>query len=248
MKIISSYRDYYDWVAHKHGGGDPLVTYKRDHVVSPTVANLPSLYGEPGRDPASVRARTYAQHIEVPVAESVFINEPRRGGTLENHEFMVISVAGRAYFFERKHLGFHLSEHKYTTWALIDEPYLYEPKDGGSGFRGWPLYNDQSGLVWARTGEVCSALGALHIKHGAPVFSAYRYDSRHTYLRIDPEPPVLEDFGLASVLPAEQCYQEIAQMVGQIKHARSEVPEIQTSEQKIESHGFDKRKSFRHRK
>ena len=32
MKIISPFKDYYDWVAGKYGGGDPRLVYKRTKI------------------------------------------------------------------------------------------------------------------------------------------------------------------------------------------------------------------------
>jgi len=32
MKIISPFKDYYDWIAGKYGGGDPRMVYTRNCI------------------------------------------------------------------------------------------------------------------------------------------------------------------------------------------------------------------------
>ena len=32
MKIISKFKDYYDFIGRKYGGGDPKVVYKRREI------------------------------------------------------------------------------------------------------------------------------------------------------------------------------------------------------------------------
>ena len=62
--------------------------------------------------------------------------------------------------------------------------------------------------------------------------------------------PVTQQLGLGSYLTAEQAYQEIAMWLGVLYHeTMADKPGApQTDIQKAESHGFDKRVSFRHRK
>ena len=59
--------------------------------------------------------------------------------------------------------------------------------------------------------------------------------------------PHLEYYGFASFYPAEKIYQEISTFLGWLKDY-PEIPNKQTDTEKLVSHGFDKKVSFRHRK
>ena len=39
MKIISPFKDYYDWVAGKYGGGDARLVYKRTKIEGKNTKN-----------------------------------------------------------------------------------------------------------------------------------------------------------------------------------------------------------------
>lgn len=65
--------------------------------------------------------------------------------------------------------------------------------------------------------------------------------------KVSGEVPVLADVGFAKILPATTCYQTIAHYVANTL-SKQDVPSNMTDVEKIVSHGFDKKKSFRHRK
>jgi hypothetical protein len=58
--------------------------------------------------------------------------------------------------------------------------------------------------------------------------------------------PRLSDFGVAAYYPAEQIYQDIVAFIGWLVD-NPPLPNTQTNEGKIISHGFDLKQSFRHR-
>jgi hypothetical protein len=57
----------------------------------------------------------------------------------------------------------------------------------------------------------------------------------------------LTDFGLAKYVPADEMYQKVYAFISYLKD-HPEIPNKQTNEEKLLSHGFDKKISFRHRK
>ena len=59
--------------------------------------------------------------------------------------------------------------------------------------------------------------------------------------------PYLTLFGFARFLPADELYQNIYSFLSWMKD-NPEIPNKQTNIEKLESHGFDKKISFRHRK
>lgn len=59
--------------------------------------------------------------------------------------------------------------------------------------------------------------------------------------------PILSEYGVASVYPAEKIYQDISSFLGWLVD-NPPIPNNQTNDEKILSHGFDLKQSFRHRK
>lgn len=59
--------------------------------------------------------------------------------------------------------------------------------------------------------------------------------------------PILKEFGFAKWLDAETVYREIYDFLGWLID-NPEIPDKMTDREKVVSHGFDLKKSFRHRK
>ncbi len=59
--------------------------------------------------------------------------------------------------------------------------------------------------------------------------------------------PIMKSFDFHKVLSAEQLYIEVETFLGYLKD-HPEIPNNQSDIEKLLSHGFDKKKSFRHRK
>ena len=59
--------------------------------------------------------------------------------------------------------------------------------------------------------------------------------------------PILSEYGMAAFYPAEEIYQDISQFLGWLVN-NPEIPNKQTDTEKIVTHGFDLKESFRHRK
>ena len=58
---------------------------------------------------------------------------------------------------------------------------------------------------------------------------------------------ILSDFKLIKALPAHDIFTQISSFLAWLKD-NPEIPNKQSNEEKLLSHGFDKKKSFRHRK
>jgi hypothetical protein len=91
MKIQSRYKDYYDYVAHQFGGGDPKVVYERERVVAPTYHD-----GQ----------IAYENTMDVPTNMSLYIpNSSLRWGrniTGSSWYFKGLVVAGRWYMLRQE--------------------------------------------------------------------------------------------------------------------------------------------------
>src|SRR5690606_10244631 len=99
-----------------------------------------------------------------------------------------------------------------------------------------------------------SAIRALHVASKMPIFllaGGYHEPHKDSVL-IDCMPPNLGELRFASVLPAEQIWQELSYWLSNLIN---ESPDMMppprppmTNLEKIEAHGFDKKVSFRRRK
>ena len=86
-------------------------------------------------------------------------------------------------------------------------------------------------------------------KIGVPVYMISRRDNDHVFY-IEEKIPHLGELGLAKIYPAEQLYQDIFYFLNNtIKDSPDTAPPVAVSNKdRIEQHGFDIKKSFRHRK
>lgn len=222
MKIHSRFKDYYDYVAYLHGGGDPKVVYDRERVVPATYEN-----GVPA----------YENHVDVPDGLSFYI--PRNDGILQRWsssekpywEYKALVVAGRWYILWQK-------------WVKVKNPGMIYPQPIIG--QAWTVCPDGS----AEFGKFHPRLVELSRLVKAPVFTIS--GSGYNHHRVEGRVPNLGELGFSKVMKPEQCYQEIAMFLGNtILVNPDETPESKpplTNEEKAVAHGFDKKQSFRHRK
>lgn len=79
---------------------------------------------------------------------------------------------------------------------------------------------------------------------GTPVFMIDSINSYDGVITINKNIPVLQDYGFASIIPAEQMYQNISMFITNELTEQMEMPTM-TDKEKIASHGFDNKTSFR---
>jgi hypothetical protein len=114
MKIHSRFKDYYDWVAHKYGGGDPKIVYNRERVVP---AKMDGCF-------------TYEQTVKIPKEMGIYIPHQYDSPFRREHvEYRGLVVAGRWYILaqrvERNTSGFGYRTVK--PWTIVTD----EPGTGG---------------------------------------------------------------------------------------------------------------------
>jgi hypothetical protein len=242
MIIQSKLKDYYDFVAHIYGGGDPKNTYIRDYV-------LPDKIHTDGAK-EQVFERFYGHETELWLPGDY----DRADGL--SQRFTGIVVAGKVYVVTRGY--------KEPQWVYADQGYteeIAEPwKIATFGDLAKPrkdLYMKSNPEYFLKGNEpdtvICSRVEkkeAIHLckRLQAPVF---RFDiTNRGHVEVFGRCPLLKDFGIPAVLPPEQAYQEISMFrMSVINQSPDAMPRTEMSNvQKVESHGFDKRISFRHRK
>jgi hypothetical protein len=225
MKIHSRFKDYYDFVAHQYGGGDPKVVYNRERVVPAVYEN-----GQFAYEGCFCISNGFA--VDVPDIQHV----PWRKHEL-TYMYLGLAVAGRYYVLVRVEKYSSLMfqpENLIKDWTVVN-------RSGARDGRPPGLY------TWYVPGIKIPSLAALSCLIKAPVFTISR-SARFSQV-VDGKVPILGDLGFGAVMPPEQCYQEIALFLGnEIINAQDAKPEPITDIQKAENHGFDKKESFRHRK
>lgn len=208
MKIKSKFKDYYDYVAHIYGGGDPNIVYVRNNF-----------------------ERTEWGYFQVPFEKDIW-SLPHHIIHIE-YDLKWCIVAGKCY--------------------LLVSP-LYQDE--------WSLYTQEHPISKHFTNSRVNYLGKfdqnlveLSRIVNAPVFAirgTHRdWKNKKTYVEIDCNVPILSNLGFASIITPEQMYQDISYFLGNIMHVSPDMmPEpnpAMTDKERILSHGFDVKQSFRHR-
>lgn len=229
MIIKSTFKDYYDFIAHKYGGGDPKIFYPRIRLVQ-----RDKVYGY---DPGLPAPEMNSKFPNLPYTTSRFnIGAP--------FEFKWIAIVGKFYLLVREHKE-DLPEEVYVEnkWGLLVEgkyPKLDKVLFRRSRTLGKSTYESYVGYP-------SKELVLLSRRLKAPVFG-FQYGTA----MVEGDIPILGDVGIASIISPEQMYQDISYFMGNIIN---EVPDLQpagkppmTDKEKIISHGLDIKASFRHRK
>lgn len=255
MKIISGWKDYYDHVAHQYGGGDPKVVYHRDYVV-PDQRSCDGMAFEQEK-PLSRQYTPAIPHSMTLIHAG--ISETQR------HEFRALIVLDRVFILERHgdvdSVGSGIT-HVRKDWHITCRPILnltgYQGisplmRPGEAFTDEWNAYKRnqmrewlameyrypklEQGYQWDRGHKLCESVGA-------PVF-VVRGNSRPVAMGRTPK---LAALGVPAYLGATQLYQELAMFVGNVLNPVEQPASLMKDIEKVVSHGFDKKVSFRHRK
>ena len=107
---------------------------------------------------------------------------------------------------------------------------------------------NSSRLIVQALGNFSVQLLELSRKLNAPVFSFSNEWSSDNII-VDTSIPVLGNIGFPNIISAQQLYQEISYFMGNVIKTSPDLapPTTMSDKEKIVQHGFDVRKSFRHR-
>lgn len=226
MVIHSPFKDYYDWVAGKYGGGDPKIVYARVAL------------GE--RDPTV--------HFILPRQISFPITTPPP--RLESNSCFRckwLAIAGKYYLLVKEisiyaNINVPTSEKPWSLFVEGKHPKLDEALLPQKGENNWRK-NDYGYYVGRPSEEVIRISKEIH----APVFCLSEWGNF-----VEGIVPNLGELGIPAIVSAEQMYQDLSYFMGNVIN---ESPDIQpagkppqTDREKVVSHGFDLKTSFRHRK
>ncbi len=253
MKIISGWKDYYDHVAHMYGGGDPKVIYNRDYVVPDRIFD-----GERHEDNLEVN-RVWTPNI--PFVMAIVHDDLKH---VQIHEFNALFVMDRMFILERSGDANDLGSlvHVRKEWHITSRPILNFQMGGPHPLlkNGESLSNKASRYEHHRMNEMMNEpkndryryVQGTKFTSGrdlclfakAPVFVV----SGNRSASILGRTPKLSALGLPAFIGPEQLYQELAMFVGNVLKPVEQPPSNMQDIEKVVSHGFDKKISFRHRK
>jgi hypothetical protein len=218
MRIISPFKDYYDHIAYIYGGGDPKIVYERRKRIADEDLQFSS-----ERVLCNANNDKYLNSVS-PVKSK---------GTL--------CVAGRIFIL------LHDTE--------TNEVFVHNPKKRDDYVRyGYSIFAKKKREKEYDLTEVNYGATVLSKLAKAPVFllkeTIYNHSAREWTHVIDKNTPILATIGLAPIYPPEQIYQDLAYFITNLMNDSPDMMPTtnQPDKQKIEAHGFDLKKSFRHRK
>ena len=141
-----------------------------------------------------------------------------------------------------------------TRVDLFEEPFSREDINEHKLAIGGDLYAifEHKGKLYHSAEDLKVLSEITRKKHGGYVWSDYNKPTDINIKRREPvlfnsTVPLLKDFKFARWYPPEEIYHKIVAFMGHLKD-HPEIPNKQTNIEKLESHGFDKKISFRHRK
>lgn len=231
MKIQSKHKDYYDYVAHMYGGGDPLHTYVRNNLEKDIFIG----------EKCEVK-------LNLPNYDAVW-NFSQCKVTLKKEEAYISII----YFCGRRFIV--VSDAKASTTKVSGEIYNKERHGelGGyynsrlSGMKIWQNF-DVFRIKTSAINDV-EDFAALKIsrEYNIPVFTLSVFLNK---VYISKNIPHLGECGFPAIMSAEQCYQELANFVAnRMKDSPDVTPPVVVEDKyKILAAGFDHKQSFRHRK
>lgn len=254
MRIQSSFKDYYDWVQHAYGGGDPKIIYAR--------RPLRALLDAQAKDEKDSQIRKSVMgDVDVFVEQWERLRPPfrlvRPGTDLEEGVVRWLAVCGKVW--PMLNVGERGLEAK---WEIVDvdrhQQYLrpvrfqqFDDKDREwlETIRQYVAPGQELKQVVALAKVLRSPVFTITSDGWAPDWKARDW-SAPWCVTVDASCPVLGEIGLPALYPAEQLYQDLSYFLCNRMQASPDMaPRTpMTDKEKISQHGFDLKQSFRHRK
>jgi hypothetical protein len=248
MKILSNYKDYYDYVEYLNSpeGGDPKIRYIRTKLGD----RQESGYGE----------EWVSMEMSIPPLPRILLKGfDIRWGYKDSDKFPWVCkwcvVCGKFYLLVADSTTLEPnfpSGYKNFKLVTVDHP-IWEHTVcwEKSGLKSNRYEKD---LIKKRfLGAACESAIALSKAVGTPVFTVARGCNRmvggewKSGYAIDRIIPNLGYLGFASVLPAERLYQEMSLFVGNVLRESPDTnpPAKVSDKERLVQRGFDLKSSFR---
>lgn len=226
MKIKSQFKDYYDHIAFMYGGGDPKIVYPRHKLIGGKDGII-SLVGKFNVE--ILPTHYYGRGID-PLTDFDF-----KWLIVNARKYLCIAKVNNEYPYRREWKIINEKEHKKQYDYIFGSRMNMQAR-----FKSYMGGKEEEGLL-----EISRILKA-------PVFciigDKWLYRTAEYALQIEESIPILSTYGLASLVPPEQLYQDLAYFMGNKIHISPDLaPPVTISDKdKIVQYGFDLKSSFRH--
>lgn len=231
MKIISKHKDYYDYLQGIYGIDEMMVYDRRtdnlvrhqDIIISDSPINGPSL----NEVVFAICNKTWTLYEY----KGVVYHTPEE--LVKLHKLLIKDGKDRSTF---------LTYGRWSGWAKSLED---------SAKRHYKENNTDTDINRAVRQPILIKVRDGEFTHTKPYTKYSRY--RSTFMDTDRKIssswsiPILSEFGLPKYYPADALYQDVSAFIAWMKD-HPEIPNKQTDKEKLKSHGFDDKISFRHRK
>ena len=230
MKIICSWKDYYDFVGQKFGQ-DPNVAYERKMLTGSYLIPPQTSRGAGGQRPI------FGCGWFEPSRNSGLINNGVFSDLRINLSYVVVAL--KAYLV----LDFATPDY----YRRVFKTEIYDPEKHNRFFS--THYKDDSPYLPEPPTEESIKFAIKTI--GAPIFwtngREENWGKREATLLVREKVPCLKDLGFPAILPPEQAWQEIYSVMQNVlrKNPDKEPPLTIGNEDRIEAAGFDLKTSFR---
>lgn len=236
MKIKSNFKDYYDFVGHQYGGGDPMTTYARDRIAPPK------------RFCASGDA----------IESGVTVTVSRFPGILKTHSIggyrcSVLACAGKGYLVVKKWPDLYsapVREDEFRILSRNEHPDLVEAIEKGTRIQS--LLNERARTVEDYLGVPSEGFVEASRALNAPVFMIEHVSAANNgvTLHVSGKIPVLANLGMSARVAPEQMFQDLEYFIGNVMRVSPDLapPVVVADKDRIVQHGFDLKTSFRTRK
>jgi hypothetical protein len=207
MKIISKFKDYYDYLMGIYGSDEKLVYDRRfDHLITVDSLNYEGTDKKPGTLRISVCNKKYDFYYY----QGVWYHTPGEIAKMN----VIYSEAN----------GLNDKYSRYRSAYNSEADSFYDEKVR------WTDVNTKSRQPILISGSMLNPMGKSQI---------YYKDKNVSY-----GIPILKEFPLPKYLPAEEIYNSMSLFLGWLND-NPEIPNTQNDKEKILSHGFDLKNSFR---
>lgn len=254
MKILSNYKDYYDYLAFQYGVDDGIV-FKRNKVIAIPhdlkYIDLP-LCESLNDKPTIPQNQPYTQHFG---STNWYYYETNN----KICQFECVSIVGTIYYYLYEYDKIKKSAKMRIPKKEDYVEYVNWRKKVHQQVLGHPLWMDiyagewtynkkefQMGIVPPDINEYTYEIDrSLHKKLGVPIL--WKYMERNESNRALVMPLLSNISGFSGLYPAEKIYRDIYNFLQKLRDTPDTRPPLEVDNMtKIVKHGFDLKKSFRH--
>lgn len=232
MKIISKFKDYYDYLSHIYGQDEKII-YNRNPLVDPVNIGCSLLYN-------NIQVITDIDHQSQHIFMVTYTSDKNYyidGTRVRFPDTKWLCICGKIYLLISDNTGkFHVLNDNDPFYQ-----YILQKKDNP--------WDRKTISIEHVLGYNCSAALDVCKQLHTPVFLFQAKWNSNTF-NVESKIPVLSELNIPSIISPEQIYQEISYFICNTINPSPDMmgPIFSTDKEKILQHGFDLKQSFRHRK